>query len=449
MDRPKSPPHIKLTNALSETFGLSSLVATTVILFVVAICASATVWFVRSIPPREITLASGRTGSSFQRYAENYKRILATHGVKLVVLPSSGSEDNLKLLQQPNSGVDIAFVQMGQSKADDSNELVSLGSIAYQPLWVFYKNSKRITLLSELAGKRIAIGTIGSGTHTLALNILHANGIDSAPTSLLDLDAESAAAGLIEGKVDAVFLMGDSASIQTTRNLVRTTEIHIFSFTQADAYTRKFNYLNRLNLPEGSIDLGQDLPSQDVTLLGPTVELIARPSLNPAISDLLLEVAQEVHGKAGLLQKAGEFPAPLEHGIRISEDAQRFYRSGKGFLYRTIGSFWLASIINRIVVTFLPVAILIVPTVRFFPIVYKWRIQMRFYYYYRRLLEVEQEASMPLTRERESDLLTRLRVIEEAVNRLKVPAAIADQFYALRGHIVFVRERMLSSGNMG
>ena len=448
MERPKSALDTRLTNALSDTFGLSSLVATSVILFILAISAAATIWFVSSIPPRELTLSSGRTGSSFQRYAENYKRILATHGVKLKVLPSGGSEDNLKLLLQPNSGVDIAFVQTGQSKPDEPNDLVSLGSIAYQPLWVFYKNSKRIALLSELAGKRIAIGTTGSGTHTLALNILHANGIDNAPTSLLDLDAESAAAGLIEGKVDAVFLMGDSASTQTTRNLVRTPEIYIFSFTQADAYTRKFTYLNRLSLPEGSIDLGQDFPSQDVTLLGPTVELIAKPSLNPAISDLMLEVAQEVHGKAGLLQKAGEFPAPLEHGIRISDDAQRFYKSGKGFLYRTIGSFWLSSIINRIVVAFLPVAILLVPTVRFFPIVYKWRVQMRFYYFYRRLLEVEQEASKPLTLERESDLLSRLLEIEEAVNRLKVPAAIADQFYALRGHIVFVRERLQSQCKM-
>jgi hypothetical protein len=166
--------------------------------------------------------------------------------------------------------------------------------------------------------------------------------------------------------------------------------------------------------------------------------------LNSALSDLLLEVAQEVHGKSGLLQKRGEFPAPLEHEIKISDDALRYYKSGKSFLYRTVDSFWLASLINRILVAFLPVVILLIPTLRFFPSAYKWRIQLRFYGCYRRLLRLEQEASGPLSREKSQDLLCRLDEIEETVNHLKVPASFGDQFYGLQGHITFVRGRLMT-----
>ncbi|MFI5335597.1 MAG: TAXI family TRAP transporter solute-binding subunit [Opitutales bacterium] len=429
-------------SGLSENFGLSATVASVVAFLIAVICLLAVVWFVRSIPPRTLTLSSGRTGSSFQRYAESYQKILATHGVRLRIMPSEGSPENLQRLQSAQSGVDIGFVQGGLAAGQDLDQIVSLGSVAYQPFWVFYRGAKPISRLAELEGKRIAVGAPGSGTRALALTLLQANGISGAPSILLDLDAEEAAAALLAGKLEAVCLMGDSAPIQTLRTLVHSPDVHLFSFTQADAYVRRYPYLNRLELPEGSIDLGLDLPATNVVLIGPTVELVARQGLNPALSDLLLEVAQEVHGKAGLLQKNGEFPAPLEHELRISDDATRYYKSGKGLLYRTVGSFWLASILNRILVTILPVALLLIPAIRFLPSAYKWRVQLRFFHCYRRLLRLEQDAGGPLSRDQEQELRQRLDEIEEAVNRLKVPATLADQFYALRGHIAFVRERL-------
>jgi hypothetical protein len=320
--------------------------------------------------------------------------------------------------------------------------LVSLGSIAYQPLWVFYRSPAPINRLSELGGQRIALGAPGSGTHALALTLLQANGITGAPTTLLNLDADAAAAGLLAGTLDAIFLMGDSAPIQTLRTLIHSPDLQIYNFTQADAYIRHYTYLNKIELPEGSIDLGKDLPAHDTVLIGPTVELVARKGLNSAISDLLIEIAQEVHGKAGLLQKNGEFPAPLEHEFTISDDALRYYKSGKGFTYRTIRNFWLASLINRIAVAFLPLVLVLVPAIRFFPSAYKWRVRMRFYHYYRRLIRLEREAAGALPPEQRQDLLRRLDEIEEGVNKLKVPASFADQYYGLRGHITFVRDRL-------
>jgi TRAP-type uncharacterized transport system substrate-binding protein len=444
MEKPKPAAHSKLVATLIETFGLSPAVASAVALFIIVVCLLAVVWFFRSAPPSKLTISSGPAGSSFQRVAESYKEILAKHGVTLRILPSAGSQANLLQLKSAKSGVDIGFVQGGPVGNENLDDLISLGSIAYQPLWVFYRSSTRINRLSELEGKRLAIGTPGSGTHGLALTLLQANGITGEPTTLLDFEAGEASTALLDQKVDAIFLMGDSASSQTLRTLLRTPDVQLYNFTQADAYVRRFAYLNKMEFPEGSIDLGKDLPAQDIELVGLTGDLVARKGLNPALSDLLIEVAQEVHGKASLLQKRGEFPAPLEHQFKISDDALRYYKSGKGFLYRTIGSFWLASLVNRILVAFLPVVIVLVPALRFFPSAYKWRIRMKLYHFYRRLLRVEKDSFGVLTREHEQLLDQRLNEIEEAVNKLKVPASFADQYYSLRSHIMFVRERRLN-----
>ncbi len=442
METPKEKKRLPLVAALMETFGLSPAVASAVALFIGLVCLAAVVWVVRSAPPRTIVLTSGPDGSSFQRWAVAYQKALAANGVTLEIHPSAGSEDNLRRLQAPGSHVDIGFISGGPAKEGDLRGLVSLGSIAYQPLWVFYRNAAPITRLSELAGKRIAVGAPGSATRLIALALLQANGIGGAPTTLVDLDAGAAATALLAGQIDAVFLMGDSAPLQTLRALIRAADVRLFSFTQADAYVRRQTYLNKMVLPQGSIDLGTNLPAQDVALVGPTVELVARPGLNSAASDLLLEVAKGVHGRPGLLQKQGEFPAPLEHEIPLSDDARRYYKSGLGLLHRTVHSFWLASLLNRVLVAVVPLVLVLVPALRMLPWAYRFRIQLRIYRCYRPLLRIERDASGPLTADRVKELLGRLDEIEGNVGRLKVPASFASQFYELRSHITFVRDRL-------
>jgi len=443
-------PPAPMVSTLSETFGFSKAAATAIAMFIIALCILAVVWFVRSAPPRTITISSGPAGSKYQQYAESYKEILATHGVTLQILPSKGSQQNLHRLQSSQWGVDIGFVQGGIADVKTLNDLVSLGSITYQPLMIFYRSPTPINRLSELREKRIATGALGSGTHALALALLRANGITGDTTTLLDVEADAAAAGLLKGKLDAIFLMGDSTSIHTLQTLLHSPDVQLYSFTQADAYVRRreFTYLNKMVLPEGALDLSKDLPAHDVVLLGPTVELVARKDLNPAMSDLLIGVAQEIHGVATVFQKQGEFPAPLEHTLKINDhdelqvgaDAARYYKSGKSFTYKYVGNFWLASLINRIAVYFLPLLFVLVPAIRFFPNAYKFRIRLRFYHFYRRLIRLEREAWIAQTRD--PDLLKRLDEIEESVNKLKVPASLADQYYALRGYINFVRGRL-------
>lgn len=410
-----------------------------ILLTVIAIVAA--YWLIRPAPPTTITIASGSNGSTFRITAEKYQKILARKGVTLKILPSEGSLDNLKKLNDPTIPVDVGFVQGGLSEAVKLDKLVSLGSLFHEPLFLFYRSNAPVTLLSEFNGKRIAIGPDGSGTHALAMILLKANGIEPAgSTVLISTGGEEAAQALISGKIDAAFLMGDSATPPVIRNLLSATGIKLLNFVQADAYTRRYPYLFKVNLPMGAFDFGKNVPSQDVFLIAPTVELVARDNLHPALSDLLIETAREVHGGAKLLQRAGEFPAPLEHEYRISTDARRYYTSGKSFFYRYL-PFWLASLVDRLLVVVVPIVVLLIPGLKLVPALYHWRIRSRINRWYGILINLERDMlAQPSPDERE-ELLKRFDVIEANVNKMKMPLAYTEQIYVLRDHINFVRER--------
>ena len=192
------------------------------------------------------------------------------------------------------------------------------------------------------------------------------------------------------------------------------------------------------------MDFGKNIPAHDVHLVAPTVELIARTKLHPALVDLLLEAAHEVHGGATLLQRRGEYPAPLEIDFRLGDEARRYYASGKSFLYRSL-PFWLASRVNRILVAFVPMLFVLVPGLRLIPALYQWQIRLRIYRFYRGLLSIEKRASASTASENREELLTRLAHIEKSVNKIKIPASFADQFYVLRQNIIFVRNKLTAA----
>ena len=408
----------------------------------------AALWFVNAAPPTQITITAGPQNSVFRTTAEKYRHRLARNGVTLQILSSEGSLENLRRLNDPSFRVDVGFVQGGVAEGMRVENLVSLGSVFHQPLLLFYRAPGAVEWLSGLGGKRLAIGPEGSGTRALALALLRANGIEpGGATTLLALGGDDAAQALVDGKADAVFLMGDSATPPTMARLLRVPGIRLFSFRQADAYTRQLPYLNALKLPMGSFDLGKNEPAQDIYLIGPTVDLVAREDLHPALSDMLIETAQQVHGGATLLQRAGEFPAPLEHEFRISDDARRYYKSGKVFLYQTL-PFWLASLVDRALFILLPVVFLLVPGLRLLPWLYNWRIRSRIYRWYGALIALERNALAHPAAEVREEMLKRLDDIETAVNKVKVPLAFAEHFYVLREHIRFVRDRLMRGGSV-
>jgi TRAP-type uncharacterized transport system substrate-binding protein len=387
-------------------------------------------------------MAAGKPGTVFEANAERYKAILARQGVTLEIVPSEGSLDNLNKLAGEHSNVDVALVQGGIAGSVKSDSVVSLGSVSYSPIAVFYRLPRPIERLSQLAGRTIAIGGDGTGTRAIAGSFLAANGIaPGGRTKLVSLEGQDAVDALVHGKVDAAFLTGDSTSGAAMVALAHTRGVRLFDFVQADAYVRRFNYLTRIELPPGSIDLGTNDPPRPTTLVATTVELLARPDLHPAISDMLIEAAREVHGRASLLQRAGEFPAPLEHEYAVSDEAKRYYKSGKGFAYRVF-PFWIASLVDRTVILLLPILVIVLPGLKLVPMLYTWRVRDRLYRRYGELIAIERAAFESHTPEERADLMTKLDEFEERLIRLKLPAWLASELYVLRSHIDFVRTQL-------
>jgi len=181
----------------------SSLVPVVIVSIIAIIIA---LHFLQPAPPSTISISSGPEGSVYRSFAEKYRTILARNGIKLEILPSEGSLDNLKHLTGSDGHVDIGFVQGGVATGSDISNVVSLGSVFYEPLAIVYKSNKPIQRLSELNGKRVAIGPDGSGTRLLALALLKANEIQpGGPTKLVDLAGEAAVDALNKNQIDAAF----------------------------------------------------------------------------------------------------------------------------------------------------------------------------------------------------------------------------------------------------
>jgi hypothetical protein len=219
------------------------------------------------------------------------------------------------------------------------------------------------------------------------------------------------------------------------------TGIELTTFRQADAYLRKFRFLSKLTLPEGAMDLAKNYPPRTLQLVGPTVELVARQDLHPALSDLLISAAREVHGGPGMFRNAGEYPAPLARDFRISADAERYYKSGEQFLYKRL-PFWLASLVDRLMVLILPLLVVLLPASRIVPWLYRWRVRSRIYRWYGVLMAIEHDVMRPESSTDGAAAMKRIDEIARAVNDMRTSPSFGDQLYVLRDHIAGVRRRL-------
>jgi len=407
-----------------------------VLLFALAVFAVA-LHFLEPAPPDSIVLSTGPEDSGYHMFALRYREILARDQVKLELRPSAGSQENISRLLDDESAVEVGFLQGGSAYAANAPELVSLGSVYYEPLWVFYRGPE-VHDFGGLRGKKLAIGPEASGTRALALQLLAVNAAVMPPTMLLSDDGKQANELLLRGKLDAVFIVGPPES-PLVEQLAVAPGIRLLNLDRAEAYTRRFPSLTKLILPQGVFDFVKNLPAHDVTLLSSTANLLAVDSLHPALAYLLMRAASEVHGSAGLLRKAGEFPAPLNSEFPLSAEAQRYYKSGPPFLQRYL-PYWAAVLVDRMWLTLLPLLALLIPLGRIIPGIYRWRVRSRIYRWYAKLKELELELDDQSSPEGLKALLVRLNEIERAVNRINTPLAYTDNLYAFRQNVNLVRQ---------
>lgn len=397
--------------------------------------------FIKPAPPDYLYISSGAPGGSYEVYAERYRQVLARNGVELRDQPSAGSMENLKRLLDEDDDTEVALVQSGTANGVNVSTLFSLGYLYYEPLWVFYRSEREWDRLTQLKGRRIAVGAEGSGTRKLALQLLEANGVDAKSATLLPLGGLSAVEALQNRKADAVFLVGAERSAAVW-SLLYAEGVRLMSLTHADAYARLFPHLARLTLPQGAIDMTRNIPARDVALVSPMATLVAHESTHPALVQLLLQAAQEVHSEAGIFQRPGEFPRAGAADFPMSPDAERFYKSGKPLLQRYL-PFWAANLIDRMVVMLVPIFALLIPILKFAPPLYSWRVRSRIYRRYGELKFLEAEVESNPERHSRAEWLEKLDRIEQDVHHIPTPLAFTDMLYTLRAHLDLVRATIL------
>ena len=406
-------------------------------------------WVLDPTPPKKVVLATGTEQGAYAEFGKRYAQVLQGYGIAVELRATQGAAENLQLLRDPASGVDIAFVQGGAdelAKAPDEDDakLVSLGSLFYEPVWLFYRTDSAQRLLktdalgslSQVPGWRLNVGAPGSGVPNLMAKLIEANRIDPGALTLVRKTATPAAVDLIAGEIDALAFASAPESL-LVQMLLQTPDIALFDFGQADAYSRRFPFLTPVTLPRGVVDLARDLPPRDVRLVAPTATLVAREGTHPALIQLFVQAAQQIHGGAGWFHRKGDFPTAAGTEQPLAKEARRFYATGTPVLQRYL-PFWLANLIDRMWPVLVTIVAALIPLSRMLPPLYQFRIRSRIFRWYAQLREVEDAVG----KRPAGDLLAELKEIETRVEGVTVPLSYADELYSLRSHIQMVGNRL-------
>lgn len=389
------------------------------------------------LPPRHLVIAAALPGSEYDNFARQYARILARYGVELEIRNSGGAVQDLDLLRDPASGVQTALTTFGFTQPADADTLNSLGGIFDAAIAVFYRNAEPITLFSQFRGKRISIGMAGTALRSVMLEVLKAtNGLD-ASNHLLDLDPTQSMNALIAGEIDVAIV--PELDTSPSRRALDSAGIRLMSVVQAEAIAKMVPGLKHVVLWRGLIDLGHDIPNSDIDLIATRNRLLVRKDLHPALQYLLLEAMREVHWPAGTFNRLGEFPAEQSNDLPLSPTAEAFYRSGSTFWQRYT-SFWLSSLLSRIVFFVIPVVAAMIPVAGFALPFYRWLHNHRIDQLHRDLGKLERELTQDAGKSRLAEYQARIAEIEFAVRSLRVARSFEVNLHRLRIHLRIVQE---------
>ena len=414
------------------------------IVVVVSIVSLLLMYFIPA-PPSKVIVATAFKGASFEYYGRIYREIFARYHVELELRETAGAVENVALLEDSKSGVQIAFVTGGVSDAKRAPNVLSLGTVYNQPFWIFYSSNEPLDRLSQLKGKRIAVGPVGSATRYTAEKILGRGGVNSETATLLPLAGSAADKALNDGTVDVVWIIGvpEATAVQS---FLQNPNVRLMSFPVPEAFSRIFPDLMRLVLPQGVIDVDRNIPSADVQLIGTTSKVLIRSDLHPEIVQLLLQTMKEVHSGSDIFQRSGEYPNGTDVEYPVAQTAVDFYKNGPSFMQRHL-PLWLTVHVQRAIAVLVTAIAIGLPLFHFVPQTYNWVTRRRLFYWYDQLKALEASFDTGLSDKRLTEKQMEIERIEDAVSRIRVPRAFSDQVYNLRSHIDIVRRKIASRAN--
>lgn len=410
-------------------------------------------WWLNPNPPKTVTLATGPAQSAYEEFGKRYQKALAVDGIDVVLLPSEGSSHNLQLLREGKA--DVAFVQGGTAELlpDDPDELVSLGNLFVEPVWLFYRSetaqrtydTPRLDGLRQLRGLHVNVGSQGSGVPTLMERLLEANKVERGAVKLSRLDQTPATVDFLAGKLDALVFASAPESLMV-QMLLQTPGVQLLDFAQHEAYARRFPFLTPVTLPRGVVDLAANVPTRDVRLVASTTSLLAREGTHPALLTLFAQNAQKLHGGAGWFNRAREFPNARNSELPIAKEADRAMNEAVPMLQRYL-PFWIANLIERMWLVLGILLAIMLPLSRIVPPLYQFRVRSRVFRWYGRLREIESDLEAGKTDT--TELLKALSALEAQAEKVSVPLSYADELYALRNHIHLVRKKLIRASEGG
>jgi len=432
---------MRLSKLISSRAGMAALAVLAILVLSIAVSA------LRAFPGRRIVMATGPPGSSYAIMAERYRYELARDGVQLELRPSTGAIKNIALLDDPNSGVDVAFGQPGMTSERASPEVQSLGTMFYEPLWFFCRCDGKGRGLLDLPGPRMSIGEPGSGTRALAMRLLTLTTVKADMLDLRSYPPQEAARRLQAGELDgAVILTGWESPV--IRELLSDPMLSLISFPRADAYVALVPILHKVRVPRGIGNLGADRPPADVYLLASKASLLIRRDLHPAFQFLLLRASRDIQARAGLFNTENEFPAAEEEDVPLSDEAESFYKSGPNALQRYL-PFWLAALVERLLILMIPVVGLAYPLWSALPKLYRWQMRRRILPLYAELFTIERRARSAHSTAEWSELLGRMDLVERRAAELRVPRDYGEMAYELKTNVKYVRDMLRTDVTSG
>lgn len=387
-------------------------------------------------PPKVVDFAAGSPGGAYYAYAERYAGAMAAEGVTVNLIKTAGSLQNLALLRAGDA--DIALVQGGVADPSADADARSLGGVFHEPYWVFIRNGVEAEDFGALRDKRLAIGPEGSGTRALSVDIQAEWGGEWSETARSTLSGQASAAALLADDLDAAAFAA-SAQAPYVAGLLSSPEVYLLKFERAPALGRRSAALAPATLLRGVVNVGADIPTQDIPLIAPVAQLTVDEGLHPALQSLLLDTAAKIHAEPSLLASGGTFPDGDLTDLPLSPEARRYYERGPSALRRYF-SFGMANFLERAWILLIPLLTLLIPLLRLAPPVYRWRIRRKIYVWYSDLRELEAQGRSAKTGPDMDIVAQQLDRLQDETGRVEVPLSYTDDLYRLRNHIVFVRK---------
>ncbi|MBU3615680.1 TAXI family TRAP transporter solute-binding subunit [Polynucleobacter sp. JS-Polo-80-F4] len=401
-------------------------------------------WYSDPPPPRHVLMATGSAGGSYEDLGKKYVEFFKAKGITLELVPTTGAQENIDRLADRKDPVQAAFVQAGVDHAQEVTGIQSLGAIAYDPIWFFYRGSELKTaesdtigvVLQHFANKKISVGIPGSGTYAQSTKILKAAGYEKG-IQVLNLAGHDAVKALQAGEIDGAFIV-DSYEAPNVQSLLNDKSLHLVTFKRAAAYAKLMPYLNILHIPQGAFNLPRNFPATDMKMLATTTILLIDDRMHPAIQFLFLEAAKEINGKESFFSERGEFPSFKDSMLPESPVAVHFEKNNYPMLAAYF-PFWVAELISRLMFVVLPFCILGYPLLQALPGYRAKRMKNKIHRLYSSLKALEQELLNGFDNQQRDEYLKRLNLLEYQALNIKISKHLSSDYYSLRTSIDYVR----------